>query len=83
MVIWGLLANYIIALFLLITIYYLSKKTKFFFHLTFRFLTRSRFEKIANYSLFAILGVFGNQMVVYIDTIMIKAILPDFSYIYI
>lgn len=79
MVIWGLLANYIIALLLLIlyTIY-LRKQS---FHLTFRFLTRSRLEKIANYSLFAILGVFGNQMVVYIDTIMIKAILPDFSYI--
>jgi len=79
MVIWGLLANYIIALLLLIlyTIY-LRKQS---FHLTFRFLTRSRLKRIANYSLFAILGVFGNQMVVYIDTIMIKAILPDFSYI--
>lgn len=79
MVVWGLLANYIIALSLLLL--YTSYLRRQSFHFTLQFLTKSRLQKIANYSLFAILGVFGNQMVVYIDTIMIKAILPDFSYI--
>jgi len=78
-VVWGLLTNYLIALVLMLAYTYFLRKQSF--HIDFKFLTKERLKRIGGYSLFAILGVFGNQLVVYIDTLMIKAILPDFKFI--
>lgn len=78
-VVWGLVGNYVLALVLLL-IYtaYLRKES---FVINFSFLTGDRVKRIMYYAFFAILSAFGNQLVLYIDTVMIKAILPDFKYV--
>lgn len=70
----GLVANYaIVSALLFAYIWYLRRES---FNIDFSFLTRPRSRRIANYGMFAILGVLGAQMVNYLDIMMIKAILP-------
>ncbi len=79
LVVWGLVANYVLAL-LLLLLYtaYLRKES---FVINFSFLSSERVKRIIHYAFFAILSAFGNQLVLYIDTVMIKAILPDFKFV--